>query len=392
MLPSNNGAKDVVGFCITGATGLVGSSILRSLVKQCRRSPVHAAVKILCPVRCKTTEEGLRRLFPGDDASKLRDMRSFVVPVPCDLRESSCVAVLSAALKDAGISVLASTIHCAAVDSYVAPLSELIDANVVTTENMISFHNRHNDLRPLVHSLRSSFLYTSSCAARLAAPYSESRLMTLSPHGLLTNYAITKHLAALRVLQDIHGSGTRPVVLEIGYVFNDDIVNWKDESNAVELVWSLCTRIGCAVQLGSSGRIDMTHSDDIADYVAALALGNNIKTSGSDASSGLVMNLQRPDAFDWDAVAVPAMKQAVISNNAAKSERRRREMVVEPIELGYADWYRRYARCVRGPLLRRLTSPETVDHLPVVFSPGDVLPLGGKLLTADMLRKRLCTS
>ena len=271
--------------CLTGATGQVGSHILSSLVSShLGQSSQFGVMTVVCPIRADCSTHAARRLAALPLLQPFQTMISThggseevesppfrIVPLPCDLASPDAEAkLLSAGAPTGGFDC---TIHCAAADGYLQSLDELRRANVDATRHVLNVHNASN--RPAPH-----FLHMSTCATRLITTEGTEDSQSDADAGVTkqegkplrgfdTHYARTKH-AAERVVTESLRPGTRGSICEIGYLFEDgDDQGWND-SNVVEMIWKVCCRIGCAVQLGEGRCIDMTHAGDLADSVVQL--------------------------------------------------------------------------------------------------------------------------
>lgn len=398
--------------CLTGATGLLGSHVLQELLRAvgARGAAPPLALEVVCPVRSTSAAHAAQRLaavpllrrcsaaaaalqFDSAPSPEQRGEPVAMPPnrrnaaaakvhaVPCDLASAGAVDGLLAASGGAGSSRgFDCVIHCAALDGYRHPPDLLHTANVVATRNIVALHNRSASPCPLL-------LHMSSCAARLVA---DDDIGGTATDGFLTHYARSKRAAAA----EVDGGVARGVaaICDIGYLFADSL-DW-DDTNVVEMVWALCCRMGVAVELGGAGRIDMTHASDAARVLASLALGQTDDRVGARISGVRrvsMVNLQRPDPFDWDAVAVPALRRHL----ALRATGRSSALPAHSLELSlpFAEWRPRMVEyCERRPgarWLQKLLGPAATEQACRMFSPGDVLPAGGRVLTADAVALRL---
>ena len=391
--------------CLTGATGLVGSHILFALAQESRTTMTTTTV--VCPIRAECVTHAARRLSSlkllqplqavicSSDSPTAHHHSSSpqnglrILPVPCDLAASDAEHRMLAAAPSGGFDV---TIHCAAADGYLQSLQDLHLTNVKATQKVLNVHNASEQAAP-------HFLHMSTCATRLITPHRKHchQSPEESLRGFDTHYARTKY-AAEQIIKTSLRAGTQGTICEIGYLFDDDLESGWNDSNVVEMIWKVCCRIGCAVQLGEGARhIDMTHAGDLAHAVVQLARpctrGERRNPPGVE-----VLNLQRPDAFDWDATVVPALRKFMEEKRRKDSQTSTKKpnsptTSKEAHLLPYSQWQQRfdayYSQRRAAGWLRNILTPDSLDQSKHMFSPGSVLPPGGRRLTQGMVEARL---
>ncbi|GMK57641.1 hypothetical protein CspeluHIS016_0404750 [Cutaneotrichosporon spelunceum] len=271
-LPADFSTKKLTVF-LTGATGFLGAFILRDLLS--RRT-----AKVICLVRAKTPEEGLKRLRDSGEGRGVWDdnwvKEDRVEAVVGDL--SSERFGLDQVTWDRIATEADAVLHNGAVVHWVYPYAKMRDANVLSTFMCLELCAQ---TKPKLFSFISStatldnerFVQKSDqLLADGKAGLSEEDDLEDSRTGLDTGYGQSKWVAE-KLIMEAGKRGLSGWTLRPGYVLGD---TKSAVTNTDDFLWRMVK--GC-LQLGLTPDINNTINMCPVDHVALLA---SLSTQSAD--------------------------------------------------------------------------------------------------------------
>ena len=261
---------------LTGATGFLGTFILRDLLSRQNRIQ-----KVICHVRAKSIEKALDRLKDSCEARGTWTddwLRQSRVEVVLGDLESTRLG-----LSDRDWEKVASEadviLHNGALVHWVYPYSRLRAANVLATLNVLSLA-QHDHPKSITFISTTAVFETpkyyidlsDACIARGGGGVPESEPLDGSMQGLSSGYGQSKWVAE-RILMEASRRGLRTSIVRPSYILGDTA---SAVTNTDDFVWRLVK--GC-IQLGLVPDIHNTINLSPVDHVARISSLSLLRSS-----------------------------------------------------------------------------------------------------------------
>lgn len=265
-------AGDSQQILLTGATGFLGAYLLHNFMRQ-------SDARITCLVRCKDTEDGLRRLHDNLTAYGLptENLSTRVEVVPGDLQQDQLGLPPEKFLQLA--RKIGIIFHNGAVVNFIKPYPELRAVNVGAT---------HELLRLAVSEKLKKIYYVSSLAS---TPLNKSSMREEEDLGAASSvaggYGQSKWVAET-MLQEARKRGIPVKIYRPGRITGDSHSGAWNRHDLLTLLMQVCVELGKAPDIRTL--TDLTPVDYVADAMVKLTI--------AEEDSGLIYHIINPELME----------------------------------------------------------------------------------------------